>query len=123
MSGLVRGIRWFVEEIKGLKEMDKFSLQVVSIIGRIPVGMVATYGDIAITAGSSTGARQVGRLLNSCSKKYKLPWHRVVNREGKISARKYGTDMDQRLLLENEGVEFSSSGKIDFSLYLWIPEI
>jgi methylated-DNA-protein-cysteine methyltransferase-like protein len=69
MSGLVRGIRWFVEEIKGLKEMDKFSLQVVSIIGRIPVGMVATYGDIAITAGSSTGARLVGRLLNSCSKK------------------------------------------------------
>jgi methylated-DNA-protein-cysteine methyltransferase-like protein len=103
--------------------MDEFTLRVVSIIGRIPFGMVATYGDIASAAGSSAGARQVGRLLHSCSKKYNLPWHRVVNREGKISARKYGADMDQRQLLKNEGVEFSSSGKIDFSLYLWIPEI
>jgi len=103
--------------------MDDFTVRAVSIIGRIPLGLVATYGDIAAAAGSIRGARQVGRILHSCSRKYDLPWHRVVNREGKISARKYGTDMDQRRLLEDEGVEFGPSGKIDLSVYLWIPEI
>ncbi|SDP51046.1 MGMT family protein [Desulforhopalus singaporensis] len=101
---------------------DSFVMKVVDIVGRIPYGMVATYGDIACCAGNRNGARQVGRILHACADKYNLPWHRVVNRQGRVSARRCGDgDQDQRHLLMGEGIVFDCSGRIDFSSRLWIP--
>jgi methylated-DNA-protein-cysteine methyltransferase-like protein len=100
---------------------DMFTAQVVEIIGRIPFGKVTTYGMIAAAAGNRCGARQVARILHSCSEKYDLPWHRVVNRGGEVSFR---PSMDHHLqgnLLAAEGVVFSDQGKIDFAHYLWRP--
>lgn len=49
-----------------------------------------------------------------------VPWHRVVNSFGEISARSGGDSHElQRLLLEGEGVEFDAKGKIDLSRFRW----
>jgi methylated-DNA-protein-cysteine methyltransferase-like protein len=100
-----------------------FTAQVVEIVRRIPCGRVTTYGIIAAGAGNRCGARQVARILHSCSEKYDLPWHRVVNRNGEISLRSSMAQQFQRNLLTEEGVSFDAQGKIDFDRYLWRPEL
>ena len=83
--------------------------------------MVTTYGIIAQGAGNRCGARQVARILHSSSTKYKLPWHRVINREGKISLPPSSGYELQRSLLEEEGIIFDEAGKVDLEEYLWLP--
>ncbi len=76
-----------------------------------------TYGQIAAIAGNSRGARQVSWILHAMSKKYRLPWHRVINASGKISLQ----GSEQRELLELEDVTFDSSSKVDLTIYRWDP--
>jgi len=78
---------------------------------------VVTYGQVAAMAGQQTGARQVSRLLHSMSRKYKLPWHRVINSKGKISLPPSKGYELQKALLESEGIEFSISDKIDMDKF------
>jgi methylated-DNA-protein-cysteine methyltransferase related protein len=100
-----------------------FTVRVMEIIRSVPSGKVTTYGAISLAAGDPRGARQVARILHACSTKEQLPWHRVVNRLGKISLPRFsGYDL-QRQLLEEEGVCFDRSDVIDLELYLWrMPE-
>ncbi len=100
--------------------MNDFSAKTINILQLIPYGRVSTYGTVATLAGNPSGARQVARILHSSSKKYDLPWHRVVNRNGKIPPRSSMSHLNQRTLLENEGVTFSKSGAIDLDSFLWI---
>ncbi|BHH84564.1 MGMT family protein [Desulforhopalus sp. 52FAK] len=100
--------------------MNEFSRKVIDVLQQIPCGKVTTYGTVAFLAGSPGGARQVARLLHSSSDKYKLPWHRVVNREGKIPPRPSMSHLQQQRLLEGEGVEISKGGFIDLDVYLWV---
>ena len=49
-----------------------------------------------------------------------VPWHRVVNSRGEISARSDGNgDSAQKRLLISEGIIFDKNGKIDFEKYSW----
>ncbi|WP_136805805.1 MGMT family protein [Desulfosediminicola flagellatus] len=100
---------------------DIFMSRAREIISNIPEGKVSTYGIIARHAGNKSGARQVARILHSSSDKYDLPWHRVVNRLGKISLPQGNGYELQRELLEEEGVSFDEYNKIDFATFLWIP--
>jgi methylated-DNA-protein-cysteine methyltransferase-like protein len=103
------------------KKADSFSERIKKLIKCIPYGKVATYGQIALLAGNHRGARQVVRILHACSKKEKLPWHRVINSRGAISLRPgYGYE-EQRHLLALEGVEFNSKGLIDLKRFSWKP--
>lgn len=99
-----------------------YTSRVRDLISRIPKGKVCTYGIIASHAGNSQGARQVARILHSSSEKYDLPWHRVINREGRISLPPGNGYELQKSLLEEEGICFDDRDKIDFQLYLWFPE-
>ena len=99
----------------------QFTERVIAIIREIPEGMVATYGGIAELAGNRRAARQVSRILHSCSKKESLPWHRVVNREGIIALPSDIQREKQRSLLKDEGVGFICSNKVDLSIHLWQP--
>jgi methylated-DNA-protein-cysteine methyltransferase-like protein len=83
---------------------------------------VATYGQIAALAGNPKGARQVARILHSCSHGEGLPWHRVVNREGRISLGQLQGEVEQKELLEREGVVFDRTGRIDLTRFLWHTE-
>lgn len=99
-----------------------FTQKVVEIIRAIPPGKVMTYGRIASCAGKSNGARQVSRFLHAMSAKHDLPWHRVINAQGRISLKPSNGYELQRALLESEGIEFSLSGRVDLQKYLWTPD-
>lgn len=79
---------------KKVNENTPFSKAVIKMVSKIPKGKVATYGQIAKISGNAGGSRGVAWILHACSKKYKLPWQRVINSQGKISARISGGDSD-----------------------------
>jgi methylated-DNA-protein-cysteine methyltransferase related protein len=85
---------------------DRFQ-KVWDVIEGIPSGCVLNYGEIARLAGYPGKARMVGMALGRAPKKRKLPWHRVVNAQGRISFPE-GSERAkrQRRLLEDEGVVF-----------------
>lgn len=95
--------------------------QVYTIVKKIPRGKVATYGQIALMAGIGRNARMVGYALSALPENMHIPWHRVINSRGEISygASRGGHDSLQQKLLETEGVEFDSRGKIDLSIFKW----
>lgn len=78
-----------------------------------------TYGKVAKLAGSPRGARQVSWTLHSSSKKYQLPWHRVINSKGIVALKCIEDKQYQKRLLELEGVEVGDGFKIDLKKYLW----
>ena len=92
--------------------MEPFSVRVIDIIKNIPPGTVLSYGEIAALAGNPRAARQVSRILHSCSGKYDLPWHRVVGSGRKISLLPGKGFEEQSALLRNEGLEITESGRI-----------
>ncbi|WP_078379412.1 MGMT family protein [Sutcliffiella halmapala] len=101
--------------------MTSFTERAISIIRQIPPGKVMTYGQIARLAGSPRGARQVVRILHSMSRKYELPWHRVINAKGQIGMKEESQFFRQKMLLEVEGIEFINNDTVELSLYLYEP--
>ncbi|XFA98743.1 MGMT family protein [Candidatus Izemoplasma sp. B36] len=99
--------------------MNKFTIDVIETIKNIPKGKVMTYGQIATFCGNPYGARQVSRILYSSSKKYHLPWHRVINSKGMISLHGEGKLMQLERLFE-EGIKILNN-KIDLNKYLHKP--
>lgn len=100
----------------------EFSQKVIQLIQNIPEGKVSTYGQIANLAGSPKAARQVSWLLHSSTEKYQLPWHRVINSQGKISKRPGGGHQCQKKRLVEEGIKVSRQYEIDLGKYLWKPQ-
>ncbi|SEO57087.1 methylated-DNA-protein-cysteine methyltransferase related protein [Amphibacillus marinus] len=92
--------------------MNPFTEKVIELIQTIPSGTVRSYGDIAKEAGNPRGARQVARILHSSSKKYNLPWHRVVNAQHQVSLPAGEARDTQILRLRQEGVNVTNGGKI-----------
>lgn len=95
--------------------MNVFTEEVIKIIQGIPKGKVMTYGQIATEAGNPWGSRQISRILNTMSKKYNLPWHRVINAKGEISLKGEGA-LVQKGLLVDDGVEVDGF-KVDLNKY------
>lgn len=93
--------------------------EIIKIIKRIPKGKVATYGQIARLAGYPNGARQVVRILHTCTGKYALPWHRIINAKGEIALSVYNGAEEQKAMLEAEGINFLSEYKIELKKYQW----
>ena len=98
---------------------DPFSASVRALIAAIPAGKVATYGRIARLAGKAHGARQVSWILHSQSKKYQLPWQRVIGADGRISLPPGRGLFEQRRRLRQEGVSVDDRGRVDLRIYLW----
>lgn len=93
--------------------------KVYDIVRNIPRGQVTTYGQIAHLLGNPRMSRVVGYALNSC-RDLSVPCHRVVNRGGGLSPvfEECGVNT-QRMLLEEEGVEFTEEGNVMLSTYMW----
>jgi len=98
---------------------------IYAVVGRIPEGSVATYGQVASLAGLPGRARLVGYALSALAGRSTIPWHRVVNAQGRISLRSCGSDagMEQRLRLEHEKISFDASGRIPLERFLWRPHL
>lgn len=98
-----------------------FSNKVIELVRAIPEGQVCTYGRIAALAGNPRAARQVVRVLHSVGALEQLPWQRVINSKGGISPQAFDGHEEQRELLEEEGIEFDASGRVDLDRFLWRP--
>ncbi len=95
---------------------------IYTVVAGIPHGRVATYGQVAALAGVRGNARQVGYALAAIPESLDLPWHRVINARGGVSARKRTRLHDlQRQLLELEGIEFLG-GMVDLGRFRWNPD-
>ena len=100
-------------------EGDGLYKRIYRVVQMIPRGQVASYGRIARMV--RTGPRQVGYAMAALSDDHDVPWHRVINSRGEISARKEGgADNRQRDLLVAEGVVFDERGRVDFDRFGWI---
>jgi methylated-DNA-protein-cysteine methyltransferase-like protein len=86
----------------------------------IPTGRVATYGQVAAYVGRCT-PRQVGYAMAALPPGQDVPWHRVINREGRISFPKNSSGaLEQRKLLEAEGIVFDRGGRVNLDEIGWV---
>jgi methylated-DNA-protein-cysteine methyltransferase-like protein len=94
-------------------DFDRWVKNVWQVVEEIPRGHVLTYGEVARLAGMSRAARRVSLAMRRAPRNRKLPWHRVVNSQGRIS---FPADSSgyrqQKERLEREGVVFIK-GRID----------
>lgn len=89
------------------------------VVGGIPSGKVATYGQVAELAGISGGARMVGRCLSQLPKDSQLPWFRVINASGKISLPVGSEGYQKQLgLLQEDGITVLN-GRINLAKFRW----
>ena len=90
------------------------------VVAAIPKGKVTTYGAVAQKAGMYRAARRVGLALRGLPTNTRIPWHRVVNAQGRISLHERSVSHNtQRSRLENEGIVFRTNGTIDLRKYGW----
>lgn len=91
--------------------------EILSAVGEIPPGRVASYGQIAALIGREQNARLVGRVLSRAELYGEYPCHRVVNHAGRTAP----GWREQRRLLEEEGVSFLPNGCVDMKRFRWRP--
>ena len=66
-------------------QRSSFDQRVRAVVGLIPRGRLATYGQVADWIGAYGCARQVGWALRRVQLPSSIPWQRVVNAQGRIS--------------------------------------
>ena len=94
--------------------------KVYDIVKSIPVGKVATYGQIAYLCNSPRASRAVGYALHYNPMPGIIPCHRVVNRNGRLAPSfAFGGTDAQRILLEGEKICVSDENIVDLHQYLW----
>ena len=98
---------------------SSFTSRVLSLVRRIPVGRVATYGDIARMAGHPGAARAVGNVMRT-SKRPDVPYHRVIAAGGRIGG--YGgREVLKRALLVAEGITVAGMRVRSLDRFRWTP--
>ena len=60
--------------------------KIYTVVKKIPIGTVLTYGQVAELAGLDGKARLVGYALFRVEIETDIPWQRVVNAKGEISS-------------------------------------
>ena len=98
---------------------------IYDVVRRIPEGTVATYGQVAELAGMPGAARLAGAAMRACPPTLGLPWHRVVGKRSRTTARIAIEDATgagvQRSILQSEGVDVSEAGSIALARFGWLP--
>ncbi len=103
--------------------MANFYDAVYRLVRKIPRGRVMTYGQIATILGAPRAARAVGYAMRASGREDDVPWQRVINAQGRISARtEVERPMLQRMLLEAEGITFDADDACDLKRYRWDPK-
>ena len=95
--------------------------RIFAVVRKIPKGRVTTYGSVARIAGFAGQARLVGYALSALPTGTAVPWHRVINAQGKLSLEQKGSSsgITQRLRLEREGVKVDAAGRVALATYGW----
>lgn len=110
--------------VQQLSPSQELGQMIIAVVMQIPYAKVASYGQIARMAGLPRHARLVGRILADLASDVDVPWHRVVNAQGKISLQKIdqlGVNVQAQKLMD-EGV-LVLNNKVNLKQYLWTPEL
>lgn len=94
---------------------ENFMNDVLNIVDIIPLGQVATYGQIAKLIGRPRNARLVGKALGKSGGYGKHPCHRVVTATGRLVPGWF----DQRPMLLAEKVPFKDETHVDINRCRW----
>ncbi|MFY9224075.1 MAG: MGMT family protein [Blastocatellia bacterium] len=115
-----------VKSVNKLEKSNSVFEKVYKIVLQIPLGKVATYGQISRLLNECLSAAGVGWAMKATPNDgRKIPWHRVVNSRGGISTEKllnFAPSLQQHLL-ETEGIIFNQQGFIDLKVFQWQPNI
>jgi methylated-DNA-protein-cysteine methyltransferase-like protein len=106
-----------------VEEPTEARQRIWQVIAAIPAGRVSTYGQVAQLAGLGRGARQVGQAMRQLPEGSTIPWHRVINAQGRISLPPGSRGHKrQRERLEAEGIRFNLSGRVSLKQQGWLAE-
>ena len=97
-----------------------FREQIYEYVAAIPQGRVMTYGQLAALCGRPRAARIVGGIAHWGPED--LPWHRVVNKQGRLAASFPGGRLEHAKRLQAEGVKVTDNLTIDIDALLWWPQ-
>ena len=99
--------------------------RIYAVVARVPRGRVVTYGQVAALAGLPRQARLVGYAMHGLPDGSTLPWHRVINAQGKVSVRSLAGPSEglQRHLLELEGITFDDKERVSLKKFRWKPRL
>jgi methylated-DNA-protein-cysteine methyltransferase-like protein len=96
-----------------------FFSQVYELVRQIPEGYVTTYGEIARALGTRD-ARRIGHALHGNPDGDLTPCHRVVTKDGKLSASyAFGGSFEQYAKLKSEGVKFIDRTHVNLAHHVW----
>lgn len=96
-----------------------FRQRIEGLMAQVPAGKVTTYGDLAGLAGQANASRIVGGVAHYGDST--LPWHRLVNRFGRLASGFHGGRETQAQLLEQEGVSCTNHIVDNFEERRWRP--
>ena len=94
---------------------EQLIYEILSVVGEIPNGKVATYGQIALLIGRAKNSRLIGKVLSQAEFYGIFPCHRVVNHAGRLAP----GFREQRMLLEQENIHFKANGCVDLKRFQW----
>lgn len=99
---------------------EELAPMILNVVAIVPYGKVVSYGQVAAMAGLPRHARLVGRVLSRIDDESEIPWHRVINSQGRISLNRldeHGFNIQQAKLL-SEDVAIVN-GKVNFKKFGW----
>ena len=94
---------------------EELIYEVLSVVSEIPIGNVATYGQIAQLINRPKNARLVGKVLSQADFYGEYPCHRVVNAAGRLAPH----FVQQKSLLLDEGITFKDACHVDIKQHKW----
>ncbi len=101
---------------------ENFFENVYEVVKLIPKGKVTSYGAIAAYLGVKSSSRMVGWAMNHChTLEYRIPAHRVVNRNGLLTGKAHFGGERMRELLEKEGIMVEKDQIMNFESVFWDP--
>ncbi|WP_444995580.1 MGMT family protein [Aliikangiella sp. IMCC44359] len=105
--------------IKDISKAEKIWQTVL----KIPLGKVASYGQIADLAGLPGRARLVGKVLGDAPEELMLPWYRVLRSSGQLAFSAGSCQAEkQKGLLQEEGVVVLNN-RVKLAQFGWQPEL
>ncbi|MDN3583646.1 MGMT family protein [Mucilaginibacter flavus] len=98
--------------------------KVYQVARLIPEGRVTSYGAIAAYLGTKGLSRMVGYAMQAAGRvEPPVPAHRVVNRQGLLTAKFHFGGNRMQEMLESEGVQVKDGQVQNFKNVYWDPTV
>ena len=104
---------------------ENFKQAIYNIVVCIPPGRATSYGAIARAVGYPQLSRMVGHIMGECdSTQTGIPAHRVVNSQGKLTAKEcFDPPGEMERLLASEGITVENDRIRNWKKVFWDPVV